>query len=237
MQIVRTPNVTLKASPAIGGLVLFLAAVPAAAQDQKQAIQQRIAQVKQSMAENQARLRPYKWTESTEISVNGDVKKIEQKECRYGPDGKIVKTDASADTGGGKRKRGLKGKIVENKIEDMKEYMDRVGSLIRRYVPPDPQTMQAAFQAGRGSANAATGELIFAGYSKPGDRVSLSMDPAAKVIRGFSVDTYLDSPEDKVTLTARFGRLADGANFLEETVLNAQAKQIQIKTVNFDHQK
>ena len=121
MLIVRTSNVMWKASPGIGGLALLLAAVPSAAQDQKQAIQQRIAQVKQSMAENQARLRQYIWTESTEISVKGDVKKIEQKECRYGPDGKVVKTDASADTGGGKRKRGLRGKIVENKSEDMQE--------------------------------------------------------------------------------------------------------------------
>jgi hypothetical protein len=237
VQIVRTPNVALKASPAIGGLVLFLAVASAVAQDQKQAIQQRIAQVKQSMAENQARLRQYKWTESTEVSVKGDVKKMEQKQCRYGPDGKVVKTDASADTGGGKGKRGLRGKIVANKIEDMKEYMDRVGSLVHRYVPPDPQAMQAAFQAGRGSANAATGELTFADYAKPGDRVSFAIDPAAKVLRSFNVDTYLDSPEDKVTLTARFGSLADGTNFLEETLLNAQAKQIQIKTVNFDHQK
>jgi hypothetical protein len=237
VQIVRTPNVALKASPAIGGLVLFLAVAFAVAQDQKQAIQQRIAQVKQSMAENQARLRQYKWTESTEISVKGDVKKMEQKECRYGPDGKIVKTDASADTGEGKRKRGLRGKIVANKIEDMKEYMDRVGSLVHRYVPPDPQAMQTAFQGGRGSANAETGELIFVDYAKPGDRVAFAIDPAAKALRGFNVDTYLDSPEDKVTLTARFGSLADGTKFLEETLLNAQAKKIQIKTVNFDHQK
>jgi hypothetical protein len=150
---------------------------------------------------------------------------MEQKECRYGPDGKIVKTDASADTGEGKRKRGLRGKIVANKIEDMKEYMDRVGSLVHRYVPPDPQAMQTAFQGGRGSANAETGELIFVDYAKPGDRVAFAIDPAAKALR------------DKVTLTARFGSLADGTKFLEETLLNAQAKKIQIKTVNFDHQK
>lgn len=220
-------------------LILCLAAATASAQEPKQAIQERIAQIKQSMAANQAKLRAYTWTESTEISLKGDVKKIEQKECRYGPDGKVVKTAAGdgAGGGGGKKKRGLRGKVVENKMEDMKDYMDRVGSLIRRYVPPDPQEMQAALQSGRASVNAANGTLSFADYAKPGDRVSLSIDPAAKVLRGFNVDTYLDSPEDKVTLAARFASLADGTNYLEETLLNGQAKQIQIKTTNFGHQK
>ena len=214
--------------------------LPASAQDAaKQEMQQRIAAVKQSMAENQAKLHQYSWTETTEVSLKGEVKKREQKECRYGPDGKVVKTpigDAGAAAGGGK-KRGLKGKIVEKKVDELKDYMDRVGSLVRRYVPPSAQSMQAAFQAGKASIDKASGTLTFTDYAKPGDKVTLSFDPAVKKLRTFNVATYLDSPEDVVTLTARFSSLPDGTNFMEETLLNATAKQIQIKTTNFGHQK
>jgi len=227
-------------SQRIAGFVLLLAAGTAPAQDPTQQLQEKMAAVKQSMAENQARLLQYSWTETIEISLKGEVKKREQNECRYGPDGKVVKTPIGGGGAGeksGGKKRGLKGRIVANKIEDMKEYMDRVSSLIHRYVPPDPQAMQAAFQAGRASIDKASGSLIFHDYAKPGDRVTLSLDPAAGKLRSFNVDTYLDSPQDKVTLTARFSALADGASFLEETLLNAAAKEIQIKTTNFGHRK
>ena len=40
-----------------------------------------------------------------------------------------------------------------------------------------------------------------------------------------------------MTVTARFSGLADGTNFLEESVLDATAKEIQIKTTNSGHHK
>jgi hypothetical protein len=168
------------------------------------------------------------------------VKKREQKECRYAADGQVVKTPigvSSEQAQSGGKKRGLKGRIIEKKVEEMNEYMDRVGSLVRRYVPPDPEAMQAAFQSGKASINPA-GSLTFAGYAKPGDSVTITFDTAAMKLRTLKVSSYLDSsqdPEDKVTLEVRFSSLADGANFAEETLLNATAKQIQIKTTNFGH--
>jgi hypothetical protein len=220
--------------------ILSVMAGPSRGQDAaKQQLQQKIAGIKESMAASQALLRQYSWTETTEISLKGEVKKRDQNECRYGPDGKVAKTPIG---GGGQpqsggKKRGLKGKIVENKVEEMKDYMDRVGSLVHRYLPPDPQAMQAAFQAGKASINPASGALTFNDYAKSGDSVLLVFDPAAKKLRSFSVQSYLDAPEDRVTLTARFSSLPDGASFVEESVLNAAAKEIQVKTTNFGHHK
>ncbi|MFN0160971.1 MAG: hypothetical protein ACKVQQ_07055 [Burkholderiales bacterium] len=232
----------LKTIAVIAGCVSLLVA-PAPGQDAvTQQMQQKIAAIKQSMGESQALLRQYTWTETTEVSVKGEVKKREQNECRYGTNGKVEKTPIGAggdQTQAAGKKRGLKGKIIENKVEEIKEYLDRVGSLVRRYLPPDPQAMQAAFQSGKVSINPA-GSLTFADYAKPGDSVTLTFDPAAMKIRNLNVNSYLDSPEDpkdKVTLEIRFSSLADGANFAEETLLNAAAKQIQIKTTNFGHHK
>ncbi|HET6961167.1 MAG TPA: hypothetical protein VFJ27_01655, partial [Terriglobia bacterium] len=55
----------------------------------QQMIQEKVAALKQSLAQNQAALKQYSWTESTEIRLKGEVKKREQKECHYGPDGKV----------------------------------------------------------------------------------------------------------------------------------------------------
>lgn len=227
----------------ISGLALSLLVAPAPGQDAvKQQLQQKLAAVKQSIDQSQALLRQYTWTETTEVSLKGEVKKREQNECRYGADGKVEKTPIGADgqqTESRGKKRGLKGRIIEKKVEEMQEYMDRVGSLVRRYVPPDPQAMQAAFQSGKAAINPA-GSLTFAGYAKPGDSVTITFDPAAMRLRDVKVNSYLDSqqdPEDKVTLEIRFSNLPDGASFAEETLLIAAAKQIQIKTTSFGHHK
>src|SRR3954453_4080359 len=119
--------------------------------------QQKLAALNQSMAQNQAELKQYAWTETTQISLKGEVKKQEQKQCQYGPDGKVQKTPLQGATppqqpeqGGGRRKGGgaMKKAIVEKKVGEMKEYMERVAPLVPEYVPPSPQNIQAAQAAG-----------------------------------------------------------------------------------------
>jgi Tfp pilus assembly protein PilE len=214
-------------------IVCVLAAAGLAAQDAA-ALKQRVAEVRQALAQNQQQLRQYKWTETTELSLKGEVKKRSQKECHYGPDGKVVKVPIGAPEAAAP-KRGLKGKMVAKKTDELDDYMDRVGSLVSRYVPPDGQAMQAAFQAGK--ATLGQGTLAFSGYAKPGDKLTITVDPATKKMRAFSMASYLDKPDETVTLEARFSALGDGTSYVEEWVLNAAAKQIQIKTTNFGHQK
>ena len=202
----------------------------------KQALQQKLAAIKQSIAQNQASLKAYTWTETVEVSMKGEVKKRNQNECRYGPEGKVQKTPIGAPDEGGS-KGGLKGKIVAKKVDELKDYMDRVGSLVSRYVPPSPQNMQAAFQAGKAGLDRDTGELTFHDYVKTGDKFALQFDTATKKLRALLVTTYLDTQDDAVTFSANFSSLADGTNYLQESVINGTAKQVQIKTTNFGHHK
>jgi hypothetical protein len=206
----------------------------------KQDLQQRFAEIRQSVAQNRERLRHYAWVESTEVRLKGEAKKMQQNNCSYGPDGNIQKTPVG-EPSAAKKPRGLKGKIAKNKIEDIQGYMDRVGSLISRYVPPDPDAMQSAFQAGKasieGSRDSGPLSLVLRDYAKPGDSVTFLFDPANRKLRSFKVGTYLDEPKDVVNLNADFSALADGTNYVQQSVLDATAKSIQIKTTNFGHHK
>ncbi len=56
-------------------LVIVFALFTAAAGGQGAAPQERAEAIKQSIAQNQAALRQYTWTETTEISLKGEVKK------------------------------------------------------------------------------------------------------------------------------------------------------------------
>jgi hypothetical protein len=198
-----------------------------------------LAGVKASMAESRQSLRQYTWVESTEISLKGEVKSLKQNDCRYGPDGTVQKTPTTAPTEQ-KKKRGLRGKIVEKKKEELGDYMERAASLVKRYVPPDPLSLESAMRAGRGTLQPAPeGKvvLVFRDYAKPGDELALTFDGPGKRIDGVKVRSYLDEPEDAVGLTLSFSNLSDGTNYLSQSLLDAPAKKVQIKTTNFAHQK
>jgi hypothetical protein len=216
--------------------LVAVAAFPQASGSVQGAVQQRISEIKNSIARNQAQLKQYSWIETIEISLKGDVRKREQNACRYGPDGKVQKMPigepAPPPTGGR-----LKRRIVANKTEELKDYMGRVSGLLRRYIPPDPQSMQASFKAGKVTLEPGPGAVLFSDYVKTGDKVTLTFDVPMKRLLEFSVTTYLDEPKEAVTINARFSTLPDGTNFMEESVLNASAKQIRIDTSNFQYQR
>ena len=119
---------------------------------------QMVATLKQNLAESQKRLRQYEWVETTAISLKGEEKSRKQQRVYYGADGKLTKTpmgepaaQAEQGGGGGKGRRGggrLKENIVENKKDDMKEYMEKAAALIQQYVPPNPAQVQKAKDAG-----------------------------------------------------------------------------------------
>jgi len=209
-------------------------------QDQggKQMLQQRITELKQSIAQNKAKLQKYQWTETTQLSLKGEVKKTQQKLCRYGPDGQVQKTPIGEPAPPPKEKRGLRGKIVEKKVDELKDYMERVANLVSRYVPPDPQKIQACFQAGNANLNLSSGgaaALALTNYVKTGDQVTFDFNRTAKKLESYKVNTYLDSPQDAVDLTAQFSSLPDGTNYVSSSVLNAPAKKIQINIKNSDY--
>jgi len=241
-QLLRTRHAAIASS--LLALPLFIVSVsgqapPATPQD-------RVAALKQSLAENQKALRQYTWVETTQISLKGEVKKQEQKQCSYGADGKVQKTPlpgaapAKAEeksSGGGRRGGGrLKENIIENKVEDMKEYMEKVAALVHQYVPPDAQKIQAAQAAGNVAAQGGT--LTVKNYVKQGDSLSIGLDAAGKKLSSYNVASYVEKPnDDTVSLAVTFAPLPDGTSYPQQVLLDVKSKQIQVKVTNSGHKK
>ena len=207
-------------------------------------LQQKVAALKQALAQNKQAMQQYAWVETTLISLKGEVKSQKRSSCHYGPDGKVEKTPMDSGRGQGQQSKGRKSKMVQKKVaekkEEMSEYMQRAASLIHRYVPPDAATIQEAFQGGKASIQpAAEGvvTLMFRDYAKPGDTYSITLNGASNKILGVKVNSYLDDAKDTVNLNVRFEELPDGANHVAETVLDAAAKQIQVRTLNAEYRK
>ena len=216
--------------------VMLLAAVPALPHNPE--LQQKLAAVKQSAAENKQRLLQYQWVETTQLTLKGDLKPPTKNSCRYGPDGKVQKTAIGPppeQPSGGR----MKQKVIAKKKAEMKDYMQDVKDVLSMYVPPDPQKMQAAYQAGEISLNPVPGgvNLIFTDYAQPKDKMVLTFDTATKKITGLTINTYMGEEKDAVTLQVRMGSLPDGTNYVQQTVLDATAKQLMVTTTNSDYQK
>jgi hypothetical protein len=201
----------------------------------EQSFSSRITALKSSLAANQEKLRNYQWTQSTQVSIKGEVRKEQEAQCRYGPDGKVQKTPIGLPPAPQTPPGGLKGRIIQKKVAEMKDYTERLKSLLGHYAPPDPQLIQAAKQAGNSNLNVSAGQatLTVRDYYKTGDSVSFVFDTVARQLRGYNVQTYLDDPKkDIVTLSNQFARLPDGTNYLAHTAMKAEEKQILITVTN-----
>ena len=224
-----------KRSVLIGVLILVASSLAIA---QNSELQQKLAGVKQSIEENQQKLHQYQWTETTQLTLKGDPKPPTQDMCQYGPDGKVQKTPMGPppqQPSGGR----MKQKMIEKKEGEMKEYMGEVKDLLGMYVPPNPQKIEQAHQAGNVSLNPAGSvvNLVFRNYAQPGDQMTLTFDPAAKKVVGLSVNTYMGQSKDAVTLKVQMASLPDGTNYVQQTVVNASAKQLVVTTTNSNYQK
>jgi hypothetical protein len=228
--------------PLIVAAVVVAAMVPAFAQmggAPGGELQEKIAAIKQSAAENQQKLHRYQWMETTQLTLKGDPKPPKTSMCQYGPDGTVQKTPMGPPPqppSGGR----MKQRIIEKKTEEMQQYMGQVKTLLALYVPPDPQKMAQAFQAGNASLSSSPGspvaQIIFKNYSQPGDQLTLSFDTTARKITTVNVNTYMDEPKDVVTLAIQMASLPDGTNYVQQSVLNATAKQLQVTTTNSNYQ-
>ena len=205
----------------------------------KEALEAKLAAVKQAAAANQAALRQYTWTETMQVALNGEVKNTKVMSCRYGTDGSVIKTPLgpppAAPQGGP-----LKRRIVEQKTEQLTEYLEGAKSVIGLYIPPDPARMQQAHQAGNlslGSSGAGEAGLNFKNYAKPGDSMVLDFAMATKKLAGLNVNTYLADPSQPITLAVQFATLPDGTNYPARIVMNAAAKNVVVTTTNSNYMR
>src|SRR5688572_30236291 len=131
---------------------------------------QMVAALRQNLAESQKRLRQYEWIETTAFSLKGEEKSRKQQRVYYAADGTLTKlpigdAPATAPQQSSARRGGrLKERIVENKKDDIQEYMEQAVALIHKYVPPDPALIQKAKDAGRMQAQPVQAGLVRAAF-------------------------------------------------------------------------
>ena len=203
-----------------------------------------VAALKQSLQQGLAKARQYEWIETTVISLKGEEKARKQQRAYYGADGKLTKVPIggpqpeAARGGRGGRGGRVKEKIVENKKDEMQDYMERAVTLIHTYVPPSPAQIQKAKDAGKmrvSPPQQGKARIEFPDFLQPSDLLAIDLDATAARLAAISVATYLEKREDAVTMDVAFGALADGTSYAATTTLDAKAKNIRVVVTNSGH--
>ena len=206
---------------------------------QSETLQTHVAALKDSLTQSREQLKQYEWVETTVVLQNGEEKSTKQYRAHYGADGTVQKTllEASPEKEG----HGLRGHIIEKKKEELTDYMQRAVDLVKLYVPPSSEKIQAVKNAG--NALLTTVELgrrvrlNFRNYQMPGDMLTIDLDPKSNRLLGATVSTYLDDPKNAVELVIQFGLLPDGTTYPASVNLNAQSKKVTVQVTNADYRK
>lgn len=217
---------------------LFLA-LGTLAPAQQPSAQEHVVALKASLAASQAILKNYEWVETTVISLKGEEKSRLMNRCYNGADGKVQKVPLT-EPPPAEKKRGLRGKIVEAKKEELTGFMKAAVAVVKDYVPPSPALIQKAKDAGKVTVQPLSGSktrLTFADFLKPGDSLALEMDLGSNRPVSAQIRSYLDTQAEVVTLNVRFGTLDSSATYASQITLEAPGENLKVTVENSGYRR
>ncbi len=198
------------------------------------AMEDRVAALKRTLAENAAAQRRYTWIETTEIALNGEPKETNSMSCHYVTGSEKPQCTQIGAPPEPKKVRGpLRKKIAKGKIADLKAYMDSVKTLVARYVPPEQGLIQQAQQRGdvavAPNPSNGTFKVTISNYLQKGDAVAVVVHQEDNHLAAVNISTWLNDPSAAVSLDVTFTTLANGAvGFPLKKVLTASAKGVVV---------
>jgi hypothetical protein len=194
-----------------------------------------VAMIKKNLIESKEKMKLYEWVETTTIFLKGEQKSVKQKQCYYSLDGKLTKVETGGSTDA-KKPGGIRGKVAENKKEDMTDYMKKAVEKIQTYLPPDPDKIQQIYGAGKISIGILEPnkkfKLSFPDYNEPGDMLSMSINKTDQKIMAVDVSTSVDDPKEKALFNVTYKDLPDGTQYAASTILDAKEKDLKIVIEN-----
>lgn len=198
----------------------------------------------EKMAENGKKLKQYNYLQKTEVFFKGDLRTTKMARVHHdsvtGEKISEPMETAAAETQPDTGRRRMLGQIKERKIEEkkdeMKEYIERLTGLMSQYLPPNSDRVKAAMPHALITPPAdGVAKVTFPDYMKSGDKMILSVDPATKALNEVLVNSSLD--DDPVSFQVKFNKLPDGTNYPSLTTIDSPAKQLRIQVSTSDYRK
>lgn len=190
--------------------------------------------VSKADAENTEKLKGFLWKRLSTTSIKGEPKATLLNEVRFDDKGDMQVTNIDAETTV-KNKRGIRGKIQENKMEDNMEYVGKALQLAVAYTYMSKGQMLDLFE--KSTIIEKDGKVEVAGENilMEGDKVSVIIDATTKLFINKKFSSKLG--EDPIDGEIKYDKFKSGIVHGSETILNLPAKNAVINPKNQDYMK
>ena len=218
-------------STVLAGLFVLLTGSASTQSEDMKAMAQQFGQ---SAKQNAMALRMYTWQMRVEITLKGDPKPAKLFAMRVDPDGVVQKTALNAAPLA-QPTSGLKGRIKEKKVAELKEWADDLVDVCKGYLIPSPALLQAFF-AKVLTAPAPGGfvQLYAEGVIAPGDKLVYEVDPKTQALHRVLFHATLDG--DPIDGTVEFANVPGGGpSYAARTTVTAPGKKLMATIENFSY--
>jgi len=182
--------------------------------------------------QKQTAIKSYQWTETMVVRVDGKEKATVVNTCGYNEDGGVSRTPVK-----GERTQVAKG--TPGTAPEIDSYVNSAVAVMRGYVRPRPEKLQACEDAGRVSVSTdGKGQkLEYRDYLKPGDILTLVLDPSTSQILSSSASTYVINSNDRAEIHTEMAQLPDGSSYPSHIKFDTPGRQMGIVATDSNYRK
>ncbi len=188
--------------------------------------------VSKADAANTELLKAFIWKRNSTATVSGEVKATLINEVSFDEQGKIQVTQVGGESNV-KQKRGVRGKIQENAMEDNTDYVEKALTLSLSYIYMSKGQLLDFFDKAEitdaGDTYEVTGENVYI----QGDKLTVVVEKSTNLFLNKKFSSKLG--EDPIDGEIKYGKFSSGISHVTETAMNLPAKQAQITAVNQDY--
>ncbi len=188
--------------------------------------------VSKADAANTEKLKAFIWKRHSVATVKGEEKATVINELSFNEKGEIQVTNIDAETTA-RQKRGIRGRIQENVMEDNMEYVGDALQLALAYTYMSKGQLLDFFEKAKATEKDGTIEVAGENVLKQGDKVTVVIDAETKLFINKKFSSMLG--EDSIDGEITYEKFSSGIVHGDETILNLPGKNAVINAKNQDY--
>jgi hypothetical protein len=214
----------------LGLLVLMGVAVTA----QNLLTKDELAAIEHAELKNQTKLSHYTWQETQFISVNGEAVDYRQYAAKIGANGQYQRNLVTEHTG---QEAAFEPK-AKDQLSQYGPYAEQLCELANQYTSLNSERLNEADSRGE-LVLLRKDDLInitIKDYLKPGDSLVMTVNQHTHRLVTVQAKSYLNDPQEAVTIQAEFAELPDGINHLATAEIGSASRHLRVKLTNWSYQ-
>lgn len=181
---------------------------------------------------NTEKLKQYIWKRKSDVSVDGQVKLTTITEFSFDASGKLQAKIVDAESSV-KQKRGIRGRIQENAVEDKAEYVQKALALATAYTFMTKGQLLDFFSKATVSEKDGVIEASADNVYVQGDKLTVWVDAKTNLFTKKKFSSLL--AKDTIDGEINYEKFSSGINHGSTTVLNLPAQKMKVEAKNQDY--